>query len=179
MNWLTPSLQEDFSRFLARYTNRWPTTNIDPSQEQRRKVLTAAALLPGLRLCERRRLVLLAQSAPPVEIGRLAEALDRLTSNFDQLWPTLPEHHEQLIQRSRLHLGELYTFAQQLEDVRQRRDDAEKMLFELEEGVAFLHDKEPASEPIFHYIGYETDAIMSALRDISYPQALNLPSPRI
>lgn len=172
LNWLTPSLRDDFERLAQRLT--LDTSEEPATRRQRERITELAALLPGLRLGERRRLLLLADSAPPVEIGSLAEVLEHLVGQFDLVWPALSEHHETIIGRARSHLKDLYEFARQFEDIGRRRKEADRLLKAIDDREVAMTRDDSRHQPLFPYMGYEVMAILPALRQITYPDVLEL-----
>lgn len=151
-----------------------------PADERKRRpgVLVHAATLPGLRLCEARRLLLLAQSAPAVDLALLFEALDRLATDFDTFYPSLGEDFERVVTRLRKRLGILHDYARRLAGTSVRRTEAEKFAAVLENSTSSPSLGTSRPRPYLIYVGYEVDALLPALKEIKYPSALELPYKR-
>jgi hypothetical protein len=176
MNWLSISLKADLEHLCSKV--RLPDySSVDSGDSARRRlVLEVAASLPGLRMCERRKLFLLAQSAPLVDMAKLSEQLSILQQDFDKQWNRLTSVHEFVISNCRSHLIALSSFVDQLESVYTRREDAIKLLERLEDGRSGLSTGVSAIgfgfEPIFSYSGFEVDSILPSLREVKFPDII-------
>ena len=163
--WMTVSLEEDAHRLADRVV---PST---PSREgrdlnDRRRVAYLAAVLPELRLCVRRRLMLLAESAPALEIAQLGEALGRLESDFEVAWKARPHIHDAIHDQTRESLRALADLMTEIDTVRARRDGAHLAL-----GLSEAPDPVDATPgyPIYPYRGYEAAMVLTVIRSLSYP----------
>lgn len=176
--WLSVSLKEDLKRLVAKI--RLPPSSSADSADTARRVgiVETAAVLPGLRMAERRRLILLAQSAPAVELAALSEVLMQLSKAFAQYWQSDEVSHETILDRVRQHLSTLDVFATQLGSTYERRDAAAQVLEELE---AFETPRSLSMalgfEPVYSYVGYEVETLLPILRERKYPEALGSPRP--
>jgi hypothetical protein len=171
MKFLTPVLRENLD--LLKKKIRLPDyTTIDSSDLQRRaRVIETGALLPGLRMCERRTILLLAQSAPLVELANLLQTLEHLVDLFEVSWEDMKEEHENILERCRDQLNALYKFAEELEEISLRREEALRLL-ELIDTSEMLNRPAPSFEPVFPYLGYEVSAIAHSLNATKYPDAI-------
>jgi hypothetical protein len=171
MNFLTPVLKENFE--LLRKKMRLPDFSIIDrgDAERRARVIELGTLLPGLRMCERRSLLLLAQSAPLVELANLHQTLEHLEAKVDAVWPDVTQQHETVIERSLVQIRELYKFAEEIEEIYVRREAALRLL-EVIDVNGSLSRQAPGFEPVYNYLGYEVAAISHALNATKYPDAI-------
>jgi hypothetical protein len=173
--WLSVSLGQDLATLRGKIALPDYSDHHKSDPERRIAVVDIAATLPGLRMCERRRAILLAQSAPPVELVALAEVLGRLMASFESVWPTLAKAHEDILAKTRQHLTLLAHFAEQLQNIQQRRERALILLDGLE-GSPLMSPRDVQPEPAFRFAGYEVSDLLVPLRRITYPDVLLKPS---
>ena len=173
-NWLSVSLKNDLKQVVKKI--RLPDySSIDSKDMERRtRVIEIAATLPGLRICERRRLILLSQSAPPVDLATLAETLTRLDESFSEVWPNIKASHEMFLTRCRNHLLELDAFADMLSSVYSRRDAADQIIDSIENIDITASDSKPNFVPIYSYLGFEVEVLLPTLRAIKFPEILRV-----
>jgi hypothetical protein len=164
--WLSLNLQEDLERLRSKiYLPTISTT--DPEDHERRlRVVSIGSTVPGLRLCESRRIILLAQSAPSVDLAILHETLRYLDDSFNAMWPSITDKHERIIAACRRRLTDLGTFADHLKQVYSRREEAARLLESLLDVTSSgtLVD----FQPVYSYVGYEVQALLPALKVATY-----------
>ena len=175
-NWLSVALKNDLKQLITKI--RLPDYSDSKDYERRKRVVEIAATLPGLRMCERRRLIFLAQSAPPVDLATLAETLTQLDNTFDELWLTIESNHEVFLNRCRIHLVELDTFADMLMSVYTRRDEANRILDSLEVTSSNVTINQSDIVSVYPYSGYEVEIFLPTLRAIKLPDMLIQKKPK-
>jgi hypothetical protein len=170
--WLSVSLRKDLDELLRKIMLPDHPQNAPSDSEKRRSVLVIAATIPGLRMCERRRCIQLAQSAPPVELATLAEVLGQMNNSFNNFWPRLKAQHETILGRCRDRLAELDRYATLLEASYARRAEGRSVLDLLEGTSLSSVSMSMPFEPLFPFLGYEVEAILVPLREIKFPSVL-------
>jgi hypothetical protein len=171
MKFLTPVLKENLELLYKKI--RLPDySNIDPNDYKRRaRVIEIGALLPGLRMCERRAIILLSQSAPVVDLANLEQTLEHLVNKFEIAWDDVRDEHERILERCRTQLNELYMFVEQIEEIYKRREEATNLLDFIDTNN-ILSRTVTNFEPVYSYLGYEVTAITRALNSTQYPDVL-------
>lgn len=170
--WLSVSLRRDLDELLRKVALPDFTKNAPSDFDRRRSVLVIAATLPGLRMCERRRCIQLAQSAPPVELATLAEVLGQLNNSFNACWPRLKAQHETILGRCRDRLSELDRYATLLEASYARRAEARSVLEIIEGTTLTSSSTNVLFEPLFPFLGYEVEVLLVPLRALKFPSVL-------
>lgn len=122
-------------------------------------------------MCERRSILLLAQSAPLVDLASLLQTLEHLENLFEISWEEMKDEHESVLERCRNQLNELYRFAEQLDEIYVRRMEAVRLL-DVIDTDELLNRPAPSFEPVYPYMGYEVGAITHSLNSTKYPEAI-------
>lgn len=170
-DWLSVSLRKDLEELLRKVALPSAPADAPSDFDKRRSVLVIAATLPGLRMCERRRCIQLAQSAPPVELAPLAEVLGQLNESFNRIWPRLKAQHETILGRCRDRLAELDKQATLLQASYARRAEG-RLLLDVIDNSASSASLTESFAPLFPFLGYEVEAILVPLRKIRFPSVL-------
>lgn len=173
ISWLPVSLQKDLDCLLKEI--RLPDySEIEENDHSRRiNTIEISATLPGLRMCEQRRIFLLTQSAPPIELAVLSERLNQLNNSFEELWPKIEKSHEKIIINTRSKLIQLNTFVKELNNVYQQREMANQILENLDDYELDLIMKRADSfAAVFPFLGYEVDIMIQSLQKLNFPDSL-------
>lgn len=171
MNWLTPNLRESV-RTLQQKIRLPDYTSVESKDRERRThIVSVGAVLPGIRMCERRNLLLLAQSAPIVAAASIEQTLVALATSFEAEWNADQLDREQILEDARRNLSTLYEFAEQIEEIYVRREEATRILETLDH-AGTLARPAPNFEPVYPYLGYEVVNLTRGLNTIQYPAAL-------
>ena len=182
-DWITPRLKDEISNVWAKAQNL--ISNLDDQERSKRIGLMYLALsLPGLRLAERRQLIILSCNAPIVGVSELSGVVGIFKHRMKEKWqprtPIKPEgpdtppnyisakEQEQLIEATAFHLKDLNDFISFLSLAIERKQAAVKIRRE----ILGISDEHGASTQLrqsdfpITYGGYEVDALAEALRDI-------------
>jgi hypothetical protein len=170
--WLSVSLNRDLDELLRKIALPDYAHDAPSDADKRRSVLVIAATLPGLRMCERRRCMQLAQSAPPIELATLAEVLGQLNSSFNAFWPRLKAQHETILGRCRDRLAELDKYATLLQASYARRTEGRSLLELIERASLSSASTNVPFDPLFPFLGYEVEVLLVPLRAIKFPSIL-------
>jgi hypothetical protein len=172
-DWLSAALCDDLQSLTRKVWLPGASEQPDENFVRRTNVVQLSATLPGLRMCERRRCIILAQSAPTIDVVLLTEVLSQLHSAFLSEWSSLKgEAQEKILSRCRLRLTELSIFASQLAGVLDRRRSSSQFLQELDGVEALPTTIRETAEPIYPYLGHEVEVLLPALRTVTYPTVL-------